>query len=436
MYKFSVVLTAIAAIVVLSIPANSIAVEVDLTSTNAVESSISSMVENYPNETRAMVRDYLVEWLELSEEERIEELNSAIEYANVFKENVKNGFYDYECLMFAESYLHNLSRLKSNLTDEYYFSLLGEYKRQLKYLTRRASTQEESSIPATLTEEVTLFEDDFEANNMDEWYITDRNSDGTQCYWDRVDDGDYINPYSDPCQGNYQLYCGGYNTNWHGWVPPYTPNYHDDMDAIARFTFYIGRSYDNINFYYSFRVPTLDDAWLDWDDYYAIEITDPSGQTTEWERYDDIYPSCMNVFLGLESIIHSQGYWRIAFLFHSDWFNTEVGQYIDDVSLVGEYPTDIVNEDRDNPNHYVMSQNFPNPFNDRTIISFTLPEAAHVTVRAYDLMGNFIETLLHEEKEPGVHQITWNASDLPTGVYFYKIQAGEFIETKKMLLLK
>ncbi len=93
------------------------------------------------------------------------------------------------------------------------------------------------------------------------------------------------------------------------------------------------------------------------------------------------------------------------------------------------------------PANYDLSQNYPNPFNPETVISFQIPsvELQHsVSVQfiIYDALENEIATIINEEKYPGKYQITFNGSSLTSGVYFYRIIAGSFVDTKKMLLLK
>jgi hypothetical protein len=88
------------------------------------------------------------------------------------------------------------------------------------------------------------------------------------------------------------------------------------------------------------------------------------------------------------------------------------------------------------PDNYSLSQNYPNPFNPTTYISFGLPEAAFVTLKIYDLLGNEIATLVNDNISAGMHNVAFDASSYPSGVYLYKIQAGTFIVTKKMVLLK
>lgn len=88
------------------------------------------------------------------------------------------------------------------------------------------------------------------------------------------------------------------------------------------------------------------------------------------------------------------------------------------------------------PLTYFLFQNYPNPFNASTIIKYGLREPSQVTVEIYDVIGRKVETLFDGSQPAGYHSIIWNSGDNPSGIYFYKIWAGEFTDTKKMILLK
>jgi hypothetical protein len=88
------------------------------------------------------------------------------------------------------------------------------------------------------------------------------------------------------------------------------------------------------------------------------------------------------------------------------------------------------------PFEYYLSQNYPNPFNPSTTLRFGIPKTGLVKLIVFDIVGREIETLVNEVKDVGTYSVTFNASSLASGVYFYKIVAGEFVETKKMLLIK
>jgi hypothetical protein len=88
------------------------------------------------------------------------------------------------------------------------------------------------------------------------------------------------------------------------------------------------------------------------------------------------------------------------------------------------------------PADYHLFQNYPNPFNASTTIRYSLPHKRRVTLRIYDLLGREILKLIDEEKPAGVYEITWNASPYPSGVYFLRMNAGKFSETRKVVMVK
>jgi hypothetical protein len=88
------------------------------------------------------------------------------------------------------------------------------------------------------------------------------------------------------------------------------------------------------------------------------------------------------------------------------------------------------------PTTYSLTNNFPNPFNPSTKIRYSVPQSSRVVFRVFDILGDEIETLVDEQKAIGTYEITWYAENLPSGVYFYRLQASNFVEIKKMLLLR
>ena len=100
--------------------------------------------------------------------------------------------------------------------------------------------------------------------------------------------------------------------------------------------------------------------------------------------------------------------------------------------------TSVTNEEEiiNTPTDFVLNQNYPNPFNPTTTISFSIPFSGFTSLNVYDILGNEVATLVNEEKPAGNYEVSFNASSLPSGTYFYRIQAGLFIETRKMILMK
>ncbi|MGD1044443.1 MAG: T9SS type A sorting domain-containing protein [Bacteroidota bacterium] len=88
------------------------------------------------------------------------------------------------------------------------------------------------------------------------------------------------------------------------------------------------------------------------------------------------------------------------------------------------------------PDGYALEQNYPNPFNPATKIKFALPLRSLTKLSIYDLLGREVQILINKELEAGYHEINFDANSFPSGIYFYKIQSGDFIQTKKMVLMK
>ncbi len=99
--------------------------------------------------------------------------------------------------------------------------------------------------------------------------------------------------------------------------------------------------------------------------------------------------------------------------------------------------TDIKNNLNTNlPSSFDLRQNYPNPFNPSTIISFSIPKSSHVTLTVFNLLGQKIKTLVDQEKSAGTYNVNFDAKGLSSGIYFYRIKAGDYYRVRKMLLLK
>jgi len=91
---------------------------------------------------------------------------------------------------------------------------------------------------------------------------------------------------------------------------------------------------------------------------------------------------------------------------------------------------------------FALEQNYPNPFNPSTTVKYSIPNVASgfslrkVSLKVYNLIGKEISTLVNNAQQPGNYEVTFDALELPSGVYYYQLKAGDYFETKKMLLLK
>jgi predicted GH43/DUF377 family glycosyl hydrolase len=123
-----------------------------------------------------------------------------------------------------------------------------------------------------------------------------------------------------------------------------------------------------------------------------------------------------NVEFALIIYSNKRPYWRDALI----------------VDLVADLEHEILNL----PNKYKLSQNFPNPFNPTTNIKYSIPSQSYVSLKVFDVLGREVATLVSKEQPVGNYEVEFDASTLTSGIYFYRIQARDFVETKKMVLMK
>ena len=190
---------------------------------------------------------------------------------------------------------------------------------------------------------------------------------------------------------------------------------------------------------------------LIWDRNYSQGNDPTTDGFRVWNTEDRVYTWAVNTpysATGLDPIsqtVVDNATWN--WIFFKSEFNT--GDYIKftyaNPLQIGEdtftftVPYGIVNVSDENKNvikEFSLSQNFPNPFNPTTTIEYKIPKSTIVKICVYDILGREVETLVNEQKTAGNYRVEFNASKLASGVYFYRMQAGNFIETKKLLLIK
>ncbi len=141
----------------------------------------------------------------------------------------------------------------------------------------------------------------------------------------------------------------------------------------------------------------------------------------------------LNNFVGVgNETIH------MRFRLQSDGVNEADGIFIDDIEIVtGNYvTTSVAYQDNTIPYVFSLQQNYPNPFNPTTTIQYTVPIAAKVILKVYDVIGKEITTLVNSEHQPGFYHVKFDASKLSSGIYYYRISSGSFTDIKKMLVIK
>ncbi|HMN22929.1 MAG TPA: T9SS type A sorting domain-containing protein, partial [Ignavibacteriaceae bacterium] len=95
-----------------------------------------------------------------------------------------------------------------------------------------------------------------------------------------------------------------------------------------------------------------------------------------------------------------------------------------------------VEEDETIPTEFKLEQNYPNPFNPTTKIKFAVPERSNVLIKIYDILGSEVKTLVNKEMEAGRYDVEFNAGGYSSGIYLFRMEAGNYVNTKKMILLR
>lgn len=105
--------------------------------------------------------------------------------------------------------------------------------------------------------------------------------------------------------------------------------------------------------------------------------------------------------------------------------------------IIKVLPSQLTDINKDElPTDFALYQNYPNPFNPSTTILYSIPEQSYVSLIVYDLIGNKVAALVEQKQPAGKYEVNFDAGKLPSGIYFYTLQTGKFLQTKKLILLK
>ena len=153
---------------------------------------------------------------------------------------------------------------------------------------------------------------------------------------------------------------------------------------------------------------------------------------TSWNNHNLITDNAMPFFPSV-AVSGSAG--------HVVWFDIRfIGLGVTDEIYYQYNPTGSITEVNEPinllPNTFALLQNYPNPFNPVKKISYQLPIGSNVTLKIYDVLGNEIETLVNKEQNSGSYEVEFDASKLTSGVYFYQFKSDNYLETRKMILMK
>ncbi|MFX0133017.1 MAG: T9SS type A sorting domain-containing protein [Candidatus Hodarchaeota archaeon] len=233
----------------------------------------------------------------------------------------------------------------------------------------------------------------------------------------------YFIAYYEGVQGEYGIYKSLYTGSNYEQPEPLNEsinsNYYDWCPFIAADESYLIFSssrtggYGSFDLYICFKNP--DSSWSD-----QINMGNKIN-TSKQERFPSVTPDGQYLFFTRETPTNQDDIF---------WISASI------IDTLRQQITSIKNEENIVPNEMKLNQNYPNPFNPSTIIKYSLQKPNHTTLKVYNLVGQELEKLVNEFQTVGEYEIIWQPKEFPSGIYFYRLQAGEYTETKKLILHK
>ncbi|MBZ0203149.1 MAG: T9SS type A sorting domain-containing protein [Ignavibacteria bacterium] len=143
-------------------------------------------------------------------------------------------------------------------------------------------------------------------------------------------------------------------------------------------------------------------------------------------------------FYDITSAANNSNAFKVRFRLLADGGDVYDGWYIDDVRIIGYSIgiTGITSSNNNIPGKFLLEQNYPNPFNPFTLIKYQVPVSTNVKITVFDILGKKVATLVDQKKEAGFHEVEFSGKNLASGLYIYRIEAGDFSDVKKMMLVK
>lgn len=168
---------------------------------------------------------------------------------------------------------------------------------------------------------------------------------------------------------------------------------------------------------------------------YCGDATYNYGNPVVWPRVNCSYSNSSLLTASIEKLPLGDLNWFSAA--KTSWVNnqTKAAEWIT-AENESQLTLTAVSKDEKLPASFTLSQNYPNPFNPSTVISYSVPKESMVTLKVFNLLGQEVATLVNSNQKAGSYNITFNASKLSTGIYFYSLKANGFTSTKKMMLVK
>ncbi|MEO8210767.1 MAG: M14 family zinc carboxypeptidase, partial [bacterium] len=185
-----------------------------------------------------------------------------------------------------------------------------------------------------------------------------------------------------------------------------------------------------LSFWYKHTIDTLDNAYVD--------VSGDNGVTWQSAKYyNKTVSTWTKEVLDISNLVNGSASMKIRFSMISNGTVTADGIYIDNIKLAGYNSiATSISGNTEAPVNFSLSQNYPNPFNPKTVINYSIPTSQNTTLKVFDLLGKEVMTLVNERQDAGSYSVSLDGSNLSSGMYYYKIESGNFVDTKKMLLIK
>lgn len=185
-----------------------------------------------------------------------------------------------------------------------------------------------------------------------------------------------------------------------------------------------------LTFYHKFNIHVLDNAYID--------VSSDNGTTWQSAKYYyGVQNDWQQEVLDITELAGASSTFKIRFSVVTNTNTVADGWYVDNIKI-SNYP-DVLTSTGNNgqlPLKFALEQNYPNPFNPATVIKYQVPENTNVRIVVYDMLGKVVKTMVNEYKTAGSYEASFDAKGLASGLYFYKMEAGDFTEVKKMMLVK
>jgi len=160
----------------------------------------------------------------------------------------------------------------------------------------------------------------------------------------------------------------------------------------------------------------------------SITISNPEFFISE--NYSDIIPANDVIYLMIGFTPNEIQQYQSEIILYSEFISSRTTLSGTGINSTNVEESKIIVDD------FILYQNYPNPFNSQTTIEYFVPKRSHTQITVYDYLGRIVKTLFDGIKESGKYKINFNADDLASGIYFYRMQAGNFIASRKLILLK